>query len=181
MYNMVADQIDILDAKGIQRCVSVGHDWGSVLAQRIYLFRPERVEAICLMNVAYRPPAEKPGDLEEMRAVLEITIGYFPAWYWYLFLSPEGAKVLDDHLESLFDACSGGGQRLKDLFCTKDGLKTFYWRTNRPKLPSMRLRSGKGLSWKGCGAMVRKDRCVGTSQRVSILRWRSRFPRTDMW
>ncbi len=125
MDKMVADQIDILDAEGIQRCVSVGHDWGSVLAQRIYLFRPECVEAMCLMNVAYRPPAEQPGDLEEMRAVLENTLGYFPAWYWYLFLSAEGAKVLDDHLESLFDACSGDGQRLKDLFCTKDGLKNF--------------------------------------------------------
>ena len=133
MEQMVADQIEILDAEGIQRCVSVGHDWGSALAQRIYLFRPDRVEAMCLMNVAYQPPAEKPVNLEEMRSYFESTIGYFPYWYWYLFTSPNGAKVLEDHLESLFDACNGGGTSMKDLFCSKDRLKDFLLEDQRIK------------------------------------------------
>lgn len=125
MDQMVADQVEILNEEAIQKCVSVGHDWGSALAQRIYLFRPDRVEAMCLMNVAYRPPSEKPVHFGEMIAVYESTLGYFPAWYWYLFTSPEGAEILDNHLESLFDACSASGQGLKDLFCTKDGLQNF--------------------------------------------------------
>ena len=166
MDKMVADQIEILDEEGIQKCVSVGHDWGSALAQRVYLFRPDRVEAMCLMNVAYRPPSEKPVNLEEMRVTFESTIGYFPFWYWYLFTSPKGAKVLEDHLDSLFDACSGGGKGLRELFCSKDRLRDFLLEDQRAETAEYATEERK----RAFVERFKRDGMVSLSHMVSVCR-----------
>jgi soluble epoxide hydrolase / lipid-phosphate phosphatase len=40
---MARDLCEILDAENLDQVISLGHDWGSILAQRLYNFHPERV------------------------------------------------------------------------------------------------------------------------------------------
>ena len=112
----------ILDHEKISKVVSAGHDWGSRIAQRLYLFHPNRVVALCLMNVAYAPPGP-PLDLDQLQGQLEGMLGYFPYWYWYLFCSEEGPKIMQAHLERAFDICHVDRKGMMDTFCKKDGMK----------------------------------------------------------
>ena len=50
---MANDLVDILEAEDIKDVIIIGHDWGSVLAQRFYLHHPELCSGVVLMNVAY--------------------------------------------------------------------------------------------------------------------------------
>jgi soluble epoxide hydrolase / lipid-phosphate phosphatase len=122
---MTADLCDILDAEGLQKIVSLGHDWGSGLAQRLWLFHPERMNGLVLLNVPYIGPSSEPFDLDKWQAMLTPMLGYFTSWYWYLFASPEGPEILSAHLDSLFDVLHGNGDSWMETLCKKDGIKDF--------------------------------------------------------
>jgi soluble epoxide hydrolase / lipid-phosphate phosphatase len=59
------------------------------------------------MNVAYAPPTGQVFDLDQMTAMMTKMIGYGPYWYWYLFTSDDGPKILDAHVESVFTTLHG--------------------------------------------------------------------------
>jgi len=123
--DLSADIVQILDTEGLESVVVLGHDWGSFLASRIYLFFPDRVKGLVLMNVAYRPPSEAPFDLDKFNPFMQSLLGYSPYWYWELVLSEQGPKILEDHLESLWTILHGDGDSMIGTFGTKDGMKTF--------------------------------------------------------
>ena len=77
LRQMSDDMIAILDDAGIDRVISVGHDWGSGLAQRVNLWHPTRVSGMILFNVAYIPAIREPFDLVELRKLVEPILGYF--------------------------------------------------------------------------------------------------------
>src|SRR2546423_8663648 len=52
-------------------------------------------------------------------------IGYGPYWYWYLFTSEEGLRILDTHTESAFTALHGDPATWIDIFGREDGLENY--------------------------------------------------------
>jgi soluble epoxide hydrolase/lipid-phosphate phosphatase len=120
---MTKDIIEILDAEGAQKCISIGHDWGSTFAARLYQYHPERVAGLVNINVPYTPLSRSPFDLDAVNAMTEKIFGY-PIWmYWYLFTAPDGAAVLEGDLDLLHDMLHVDGEIMKTFFCSKDGMR----------------------------------------------------------
>lgn len=63
-FHIVGDLIGLLDALGVEKAFVVGHDWGSVIASHLCLFRPDRVTALVNLSVAHTPrdPTTKPTE-----------------------------------------------------------------------------------------------------------------------
>ncbi|WP_250632004.1 alpha/beta fold hydrolase [Rhodoflexus caldus] len=49
--NLAQDVLAIADALNVDNFFLAGHDWGGVIAQEVALAAPERVAALCLMNI----------------------------------------------------------------------------------------------------------------------------------
>ncbi|GAV65331.1 Abhydrolase_6 domain-containing protein [Cephalotus follicularis] len=64
VFHIVGDLIGLIDSLGIDRVFLVGHDWGAIIAWRFCLFRPDRVNALVNLSVAFRTwnPNEKSVD-----------------------------------------------------------------------------------------------------------------------
>ncbi|KAF1348553.1 Alpha/Beta hydrolase protein [Delphinella strobiligena] len=122
---MTADIIEILDAEEVTKVVSLGHDWGSQLAQRVYNLHPDRVEGLVMVNVAYSPPSSHPFDLDGILALTKRLFGYSTFWYWKFFTAPDCAKILEKNLDSMFDVLHVPGEQWLDTLCQPDGLRDF--------------------------------------------------------
>ncbi|KAK9139314.1 hypothetical protein Scep_008995 [Stephania cephalantha] len=61
---VVGDLVALIDALGEQQVFVVGHDWGSVIAWHLCMFRPDRVKALVALSVAFQPrdPSKKPTE-----------------------------------------------------------------------------------------------------------------------
>lgn len=99
---MANDMHELLDQEGVETLIPVGHDWGSTLAQRIYLFRPSKCAGLILLSVAYMLPQTKPFNLEEANKATEREYGYPSLAYWDLFAADDGPALLHAHVETLF-------------------------------------------------------------------------------
>ena len=122
---MTNDLCEILDAEKLDQVISLGHDWGSILAQKLYNYRPERVNGLVVMNVAYAPLSAQPFDLDQMNTMMTKMIGYGPYWYWYFFTSEEGPKIMDAHVESAFTVLHADPTTWMETLCKQDGLKNY--------------------------------------------------------
>jgi soluble epoxide hydrolase/lipid-phosphate phosphatase len=123
---MVDDVCELLDASSVDKVISLGHDWGSGLAMRFCNFRPERCTGLITLNVAYLPRSAGPMDLEAIRLPIEKARGFFPLWYWYLFIDPvDGPQILEANLNGLFELLHASPDRWLDTLCAKDGVKNF--------------------------------------------------------
>lgn len=101
---MNRDILDILDAEGIPKVITVGHDHGVGSASRFYLHSPERTSAMILLNVAYRPPAkDKPFSLEANNAAFTKAFGYPAHEYWNFFTEDDAADVMGSNLDRLWE------------------------------------------------------------------------------
>lgn len=129
LYNsrdMTKDIIEILDHEGIRSIISTGHDWGSFLAARMYLWHPNRVVGVILLNVAYSPPGPEPFDLDKTNAMMEKMFNYPRFAYWELFTAPDGPKILVEHVESLYTAIHGDEKDwMLKMFCTRGAMREF--------------------------------------------------------
>jgi soluble epoxide hydrolase / lipid-phosphate phosphatase len=133
LYNskvMTADLFEILDHEGIDNIVSVGHDWGAFLAGRLWLWHPERVVAVILLNVAYVPPSRDKFDLDVFNDSMEKLTGLRRYSYWYPFTAPYGAQLLKDKIESFWTALHGEGNNFEDTLCHPGALED-YLRNNK--------------------------------------------------
>jgi len=54
----VGDLVGVLDALDIRSAVLVGHDWGSDVAQRAMVMRPDRFRAIVSLSITFLPRGE---------------------------------------------------------------------------------------------------------------------------
>ena len=55
LFALTGDAIALLDHLGVDDAVVVGHDWGSIVAWHLALFRPDRARGLVLMSVPYQP------------------------------------------------------------------------------------------------------------------------------
>lgn len=125
MNLMTADLVAILDAESVPAVVSVGHDWGSAIAQRFYNFHPDRTSGLVTLNVAYIAPMAEPFDLDATLELTQQIFGYGTYHYWKFFTAEDGAKVLNSHPESVYDVAHGEPNTWLDTFCKPDGFRNF--------------------------------------------------------
>lgn len=119
---MTADVVELLDAEGADMVVSLGHDWGSRIAQMLYNLHPDRVQGLVMVNVAYTGAPGGPMDLDAMIEQSERAFGYGAGWYWKLFTADDGAILLNENIDLLFDVMHAPDSWLSTL-CTKDGAR----------------------------------------------------------
>ncbi len=68
IFDLVGDVVGLLDAEGIDRCILVGHDWGSIVAWHVALMRPDRLAGLVMMSVPYQPRGDR-SVVDHIRAV----------------------------------------------------------------------------------------------------------------
>ncbi|KAL1888140.1 hypothetical protein Sste5346_009750 [Sporothrix stenoceras] len=124
-----ADLVDILGNENIldgAQTVLIGHDWGSALAQRTYLYHRELFRGIVLVNTGYIVPSADKFDLDAVNTLTEKLLGYPQFAYWELFTAPDAAEVINTRLDRMWQALHGDhDQWMKKLFCEKDGMRNF--------------------------------------------------------
>ena len=79
-----------------------------------------------MLNVAYLIPT--PGEPFHLDSVLKATqdiFGYGTYWYWKLFAGEDGAQVMDEHIESMWDVAHGEPETWLDTLCKPDGVRNF--------------------------------------------------------
>lgn len=134
MYNSKAmsdDLIEILDHEVVRSIISVGHDWGSFMAQRMYLWHPDRVIGMINLNVSYMAPSEF--NLEQVNIMTEKYTGLPRLAYWELFTAPDAPEVMNSHLEAFYNAFHGAAG-IEQMCCTRGTIRDFVINDRRRPL-----------------------------------------------
>ncbi|CAJ2504714.1 Uu.00g121080.m01.CDS01 [Anthostomella pinea] len=135
-YDVMAHDLrDIIDAEGMRQVVSLGHDWGSAMAQRFYNFHADRTAALGMLNVAYMPPdKEHPYNIESINAMTRKAFGYPAFDYQYLLVSPDAPELLEKDLDRTWSALHSAGDGMRELFCTPGALREYLSNHDIPAL-----------------------------------------------
>jgi pimeloyl-ACP methyl ester carboxylesterase len=134
MDKITKDLVEILDAEEGEKCISIGHDWGSSCASRFYNFYPDRVVGLANLNVPYVAPARVPFDLDEVNATSTKMIGYPMYDYWYLFTAPDGPEVLKANIDRFYNCMHGVGNSMMQFFCVPDGMRNYLTGKTNPEV-----------------------------------------------
>ncbi|KAK7706423.1 hypothetical protein SLS57_009657 [Botryosphaeria dothidea] len=150
LYNsraVSADIAELLAAEQTSQIVAIGHDWGSSVAQRLWLWHPALVAGVAMLNVAYIPPVTTPFDLHALNAHTEQATGFPRYAYWELFADDDGAQaLLDARLESLWCVVHGAREHwMRDMFCVRGAMRRFLEEDGRVEL---KPHARPGAGWK---------------------------------
>lgn len=130
------DLYEVADAEGLGTIIPVGHDWGSVMAQRLYIWRPERCAGLVLLNAAYQPPSGNAFDLAGLLDLTEKRFGYPSSAYWELMGSDEGAAILQEHMETFFHLLHWDDpDAMKKVFCVRGATKRLVIESRPEDIP----------------------------------------------
>ncbi|KAH8703855.1 epoxide hydrolase [Talaromyces proteolyticus] len=145
-YDGQADDLeDILQNENAKVNVIIGHDWGSVLAQRTYLHKSHLFSGIILLNTGYMVPSTQPFDLAVVNRTTEKVLGYPQFAYWEFFLSHDAAEIIDGNLERMWQALHGDVENwMQKLFCVPDAMREFILGDEEVSLKAY----AKKLEWK---------------------------------
>ncbi|RSL86403.1 hypothetical protein CEP52_015820 [Fusarium oligoseptatum] len=130
---MANDIAEILAAENISSVIPIGHDWGSFLAHRYYLYYPEQVEAVVVSSSYYQAPIRDPINITEIVEEREALVGFPLGYYYAFFSSPEAASLLSGNLQSFFAAGGTENDTMKKTFGYKDGLRN--WLMGDKRIP----------------------------------------------
>lgn len=120
------DLVNILDEEKAEHTIIIGHDWGSVLAQRTYLHRPEKFSGVILVNAGYMVPSSQPFDLAAVNEFTEKTFGYPQYSYWEFFTSPDAAEIIDANLDRMWQVLHGDVEDwMRKMFCVPNTMRKF--------------------------------------------------------
>lgn len=120
------DLQEILAAENAERTIIIGHDWGSAIAQRTYLHKRELFCGVILVNVAYLLPSDEPFNLGAVNEATEKIFGYPQFSYWELFTAPDGAEVINNHLEKMWQVLHGDvDDWMRKMFCVPGAMRAF--------------------------------------------------------
>jgi soluble epoxide hydrolase / lipid-phosphate phosphatase len=113
------DLVEILDAERIEKVVSIGHDWGSILSQQLYVYHPSRVSGLVLLNAGYVLPSPVPSTLEATNKRLQQIFGY-PIFAYHEFLvSDDAPAILKANAGRFYDGIHGApNDWIRVFFCT---------------------------------------------------------------
>lgn len=135
--SMTDDLYELIDSEDINEIIPVGHDWGSYMAQRMYIWRPERCAGLVLLNVAYMPPSPDAAfNLDDILDMTEKYLGYPTLAYWDVSAADDGPKLLLEHVENLFHLIHwDDGEAMKKVFCTRGATRKLLQDTSPDKHP----------------------------------------------
>ena len=122
---LTSDLIEILDAEGVGNVISVGHDWGSAAASRLYHYYTSRVVGLVNLNAAYMTPGRASWDLEALNSATEKEFGYPFFSYWSVFAAADGPAILKENVERLYHVMHGEGETMKKYFCGKNAMREY--------------------------------------------------------
>ncbi|KAL5331288.1 hypothetical protein ACEPPN_000818 [Leptodophora sp. 'Broadleaf-Isolate-01'] len=122
---LAADAVAILDAEQIPTVISVGHDWGSGIAQRLYNFYPTRVSGLGMLNFAYLPPHDPPFEIEAVLDALRKVFGYGTIEYWKFFVAEDAPRILSENIKSIYAAAHGSPESWLETYCAPDGMRNW--------------------------------------------------------
>ncbi|KAI3901846.1 hypothetical protein MKW92_031254 [Papaver armeniacum] len=81
-FHIVDDLVALIDILGQDKVFVVGHDWGAVMSWYLCLFRPDKVEALVNLSVAFTPRIPFVRPLTVLRAI------YGDEYYMIRFQEP---------------------------------------------------------------------------------------------
>jgi soluble epoxide hydrolase/lipid-phosphate phosphatase len=122
---MTKDLVEIIDTEKINKVISIGHDWGSGCASRLYNYYPDRVVGLVLLNVGYVAPGREPFDLDGMNKMTEQAFGYPIFSYWHLFTAEDGPAILKGNLDRLYHVMHGSGDTMKQFFTGPEAMRQY--------------------------------------------------------
>ncbi|KAL6869987.1 hypothetical protein ACO1O0_001322 [Amphichorda felina] len=130
-----ADVIQILDYEDLSTVISVGHDWGSCLCQRLYNLYPSRVVGLVMANVAYIPPTGD-FDLDTVNRVTREIFGNASYEYWHFYNSADAAGLMDKVPESVYTVAFSDPKTWLDNWCRPGGMREYITAgRTQPTLP----------------------------------------------
>lgn len=88
IVHLTDDLLRLLDARGEERAVFVGHDWGALVVWSLALRAPDRVAAVAALSVPY----QRRGQMGP-RAAIERAYG--DAWFYILYFQEPGVADAD--------------------------------------------------------------------------------------
>lgn len=97
---MALDIEGLLDHLNIPQVYAVGHDWGSLVVQRLAAVSPSRIKKMVLMSIPFAPPARVKHSIDSL-----VEKGYDKLKYQLLWRDDETIRRLDsseDLLKSFF-------------------------------------------------------------------------------
>lgn len=125
-HGQAADIVGILKHENVQSAVLIGHDWGSALAQRIYLHHRALFSALILLNTGYMVPSDQPFDLAAVNDATTKAFGYPQFSYWDFFTAPDASEIINARLERMWQVLHGGVEDwMKKLFCVPNAMREF--------------------------------------------------------
>ncbi|PSN72051.1 alpha/beta-hydrolase [Corynespora cassiicola Philippines] len=118
------DIVQILQEEDIKKVVAIGHDWGSMVSQRLYHLSPEVVAGLALVAVGYIPPLRHRFDVTKMNDMME-KAGAPPLFaYVEFFNEPGAAELIMANPERFWEVMHGAGEDItKRLWCTRGAMK----------------------------------------------------------
>ncbi|KAH7002310.1 Alpha/Beta hydrolase protein [Ilyonectria destructans] len=122
---MTSDLAEILTFENVSRVIPIGHDWGSYLAHRYYLYYPEQVDAVVMSSFYYEPPIREPINVTQIAEEREGLVGFPLGWYYPFLASSEAAPLISGHIESFLSAGYGDAGAMKETFGYKDSLRNW--------------------------------------------------------
>ena len=57
IHHLCGDMVGLLEAKGLEKAIFVGHDWGAIVVWNMATLHPDRVEAVINLSVPFMPRA----------------------------------------------------------------------------------------------------------------------------
>ncbi|KAK1453204.1 hypothetical protein CPAR01_07767 [Colletotrichum paranaense] len=134
-HRLAADAVGILDAEGLTKVISLGHDWGCLIAQRLYNFHPDRICGLVTLNVPYMPPTGH-FDLETVNEMTRKVFGVGIFEYWHFFLAEDSVDLMNQNLESVYSVTFGDPQTWLENWCTPGKMRDFITQDRtQPTLP----------------------------------------------
>ncbi|HZP25946.1 MAG TPA: alpha/beta hydrolase [Dehalococcoidia bacterium] len=118
IHHLVADLVGLMDALEIEKCVLIGHDWGSNVVWMTALQHPDRVERVVSLNIPYRggPCMPRPEMLKKMDARFSYVVYFQEPGAAERFLESD----VQQHLGKMYEYCAA-----RPDFLSSDELKVF--------------------------------------------------------
>lgn len=133
----VGSLVQILDREGVpNNVIPVGHDWGSAVAQRFYLYNKDRCVGLAPMSLFFFPPSDTAFNMPSMNRETHKRFGY-PQWeYWIFFTAEDGPELMEKNIERFYEALHGNYPSpwpeekgrdiwMRELFCVPGAMREY--------------------------------------------------------